>query len=238
MGKIFGNNDIVLFQGDSVTDCNRDRSDGGSLGYGYPAAVKEIYNTVFPSSITTFINKGVSGDRVRDLIARYEKDIFDVQPTFISIFIGINDVWRAFDSNDPCSLERFREEYTYLVKKIRAELPSAKLMLIEPFALHSLPDRKEWRTDLDPKRAFARQLAGEYANYFLPMQKIFDDKIKKGEFSPQELAGDGVHPSAAGQSQRYRHACSPPRYKYRSTAQAAHGQHNALVKQNRAYTSV
>lgn len=197
MGRFFSNSDIVLFQGDSITDCHRSREDIGNLGNGYPALVKAIYNTLVPSNTTTFVNKGISGDRVRDLIERYHEDFFEIQPTFISIMIGINDVWRAFDRNEPCPLERFQQEYVKLLEMIRKDFPAVKIMLIEPFVLHSLPDRKDWHPDLDPKRAFVKSLAKEYANYFLPLHSILTEKAKT-EFSDAVLAEDGVHPSSVG----------------------------------------
>lgn len=197
MNKFFNSSDIVLFQGDSVTDCNRDRNTPDSLGYGYPSLVSAVYNTLFPNSTTTFINRAVSGDRVRNLLARYREDIYNVQPTFISILIGINDVWRAFDQNDPCPPERFREEYAGLLTKIRADFPAVRIMLIDPFVLRSLPDRAGWHADLDPKQKIVKELAERCADYYLPLQAILNAKTG-ADFTAEELTADGVHPSRAG----------------------------------------
>ncbi len=199
MGRFFNNNDIVLFQGDSITDCSRLRDDPKNLGNGYPAFVKAIYNTLFPSSTTTFVNKGCSGDRVRNLLEKYQSEIYDIQPTFISIMIGINDVWRRYDNNDPCSLERFSEEYTKLLEKLRDDFPLLKIMIIEPFLTPAMPERVIMHEDLDPKREFIKTAAKQYADFYLPLQSIFNKKMV-ADFTAAELAADCVHPTSAGHS--------------------------------------
>ena len=197
MKKFFAEGQKVLFQGDSVTDCGRDYSDIRSLGNGYPNKIAEIYHSLFPLNDVTFINKGVSGNRSKDLLIRYEKDFKAVHPDFLSILIGINDCWRRYDSNDPTSCEQYENNYRTLLEKIKSDLPDAKIMLIEPFVLPSLPDRNVWHEDLDPKIDVVHKLAREYADYLLPMNGIINAySVKK--YACKELTADGVHPSQAG----------------------------------------
>ena len=169
MKHFFNDNDVVLFQGDSITDAGRSREDLTHLGSGYPKSVAAIYNTLFPDNAVTFVNRGVSGNRARNLLERYDADFLAVKPTFISVLIGINDTWRRYDSNDPTSTERFAGEYEQLLKQIKRDLPAARIMLLAPFVLHSLPDRVAWHEDLDPKIAVTYALAEKYADYFLPL---------------------------------------------------------------------
>ncbi|MHB8962568.1 MAG: SGNH/GDSL hydrolase family protein [Saccharofermentanales bacterium] len=197
MNQFFKNGQTVLFQGDSITDCGRDREDITSLGDGYPAKIAEIYKVLFPGVDVHFVNKGVSGARIPDLIVRYIEDIMDIAPDFISIFIGINDVWRRYDSNDPSTIDAFRDHYEYLLKMIKSHMPETKIMLIEPFVLNSLPDRASWREDLDPKIQVVREMASLYADYYLPLDGIMAANCT-GRYTAQELAEDGVHPSAKG----------------------------------------
>jgi lysophospholipase L1-like esterase len=199
MKKIFEKGEIVLFQGDSITDCGRDREDITSLGGGYPKVIKELYTTLFQDHGVTFINKGVSGNRVTDLLNRYDSDFKAIKPDFLSILIGINDTWRRYDNNDPTSTKDFADNYKILLEKIKKDLPGCKLMLIEPFVLYSLPDRRNWREDLDPKIHAVRELAKEYADYYLPMDGIFA-KAEVEQYTCTEIAGDGVHPSPIGHS--------------------------------------
>ena len=197
MKPFFKKGQVVLFQGDSVTDCGRDREDAGSLAEGYAGKVAAIYNTLFPDNEVVFINKGISGNRVPDLIERYGDDFLDIGPDFISILIGINDTWRRYDSNDPSTVEAFYDHYEYLLKMIKRNMPDTKIMLMEPFVMNSLPDRAAWREDLDPKIQAVRELARKYADYYLPLDGLFAS-LCAGTYTPAELSEDGVHPSGLG----------------------------------------
>ncbi|MEG0014249.1 MAG: SGNH/GDSL hydrolase family protein [Cellulosilyticaceae bacterium] len=199
MNPFFQKGQTVLFQGDSVTDCGRDREDPSSLALGYPKKVAQIYQNLFKDNEITFINKGISGNRTSDLLARYDEDFKDIQPDFVSILIGINDVWRKYDRNDPTSPETFKSNYTKLLSDIKEDMPLAKIMLIEPFVLHSLPERATWHEDLDPKIQIVRELAREFADYYLPMDGIFAN-LCTHNYTPHELALDGVHPTDLGHS--------------------------------------
>nr|WP_308741921.1 SGNH/GDSL hydrolase family protein [uncultured Anaerocolumna sp.] len=197
MKEFFNKGQVVLFQGDSVTDCGRDRADITSLSYGYPGIIAKTYNLYFPDNEVTFINKGISGNRVKDVLNRYEEDIKEIHPDFISILIGINDTWRKYDSNDPTTPEEFEATYRKLLNLIKTDLPDCKIMIIEPFVLNSLPDRALWREDLDPKIQVVRKLAKEYADYYVPLDGIFA-KVEVEQYSCGQLAADGVHPSHLG----------------------------------------
>lgn len=199
MNHFFKKGQTVLFQGDSITDCGRNREDVNSLALGYPQKVAQIYQTLFQDYEVTFINKGISGNKTCDLLDRYEEDFKAIQPDFISILIGINDVWRKYDSNDPTSQEAFKANYRKLLLDIKKDMPDTKIMLIEPFVLHSLPDRILWHEDLDPKIQIIRELASEFADYYLPMDGIFA-KLCSNTYQPQQLALDGVHPTDLGHS--------------------------------------
>lgn len=197
MKSRFQDGQVVLFQGDSITDCGRDRSDITSLGGGYADIIAKLYRTLFPEAGVTFINKGIGGNRVKDLLARYEEDFRSIQPDYLSILIGVNDTWRRYDNNDPTGSEEFESTYRELLTKLRRDLPDCKLVMIEPFLLNSLPDRAAWREDLDPKIHVVRKLAKEYADYYIPMDGIFA-KAEVEEYTCEQLAQDGVHPSAIG----------------------------------------
>lgn len=189
----------VLFQGDSVTDCGRIREDITDLGDGYPKRIAEIVNWLYPENEITFINKGISGNRVTDLLDRYEEDFKNIKPDFLSILIGINDTWRRYDSNDPTSTEQFEKNYRTLLSKVKTDLPDCKIMLIEPFVLYSVEGRKLWREDLDPKIHVVRALAKEFADFYLPMDGIFS-KAEVECCSCTQIAADGVHPTQIGHS--------------------------------------
>lgn len=197
MKSTFQDGQVVLFQGDSITDCKRDRDDIHSLGEGYASLVAKLYQTLFPEKQVTFMNKGISGNRVKDLLARYDEDFKELKPDYLSILIGVNDTWRRYDNNDPTSAEEFESTYRILLTKIKKDLPACKLIMIEPFLLNSLPDRASWREDLDPKIHVVRKLAKEFADYYIPMDGIYA-KYEVEQYSCTEITADGVHPSTIG----------------------------------------
>lgn len=202
MKRFFKDGATVLFQGDSVTDCGRNRDSDAvypaNMGDGYPKLFKDIYDTLFPQNNVNFVNRGVSGDRVRNLLERYDEDFKAVNPDFISIMIGINDTWRGYDSDDFCTPERFEQEYDLLLSKIKADFPNAEILMIEQFAITSHPER-HWNEDLTPKREITRRLAEKYADYFIPMHDILNNATDN-EYPMNELSGDGVHPAPTGHS--------------------------------------
>jgi acyl-CoA thioesterase-1 len=140
-------NNLVLFQGDSITDGGRERADPNHLGWGYPRVVANWLSALYPERRLRFVNRGISGNRVRDLLARWKSDCIDLQPDWVSILIGINDTWRRYDSNDPTAVEAFERDYRTLLQLTR-ERTKAQILLMEPFVLHTPPDRAAWREDL------------------------------------------------------------------------------------------
>jgi lysophospholipase L1-like esterase len=187
--------DVVLFQGDSITDCGRNREKGDDLGKGYALMAAGLFGARYPEKKVTFLNRGIGGNRVKDLVARWQQDCIDLHPTCVSIYIGINDTWRRFDRDDPTSAEDFESGYRQLLESTRRQL-NARLILIEPFVLPVPEDRKRWREDLDPKIHVVRELAREYGALLVPLDGLFAQACVKAE--PKFWAHDGVHPSPAG----------------------------------------
>jgi GDSL-like Lipase/Acylhydrolase. len=187
--------ELVLFQGDSVTDVGRNRDDGNDLGFGYPMFVASWFSAMYPDVNVRFINRGVSGNRVRDLKARWRQDCLDLKPDWVSILIGINDCWRRYDSNDPTSVEAFEADYRYILDQVKEEL-DAKIIILEPFVLPTPEDRVQWREDLDPKIQAVRKLAREYGALLIPLDGIMAQACTRRE--PAFWAADGVHPTPAG----------------------------------------
>ncbi|WP_342439719.1 SGNH/GDSL hydrolase family protein [Paenibacillus sp. FSL L8-0436] len=191
----FKENDIILFQGDSITDCGRNYEDASSLGVGYAMMAAARLGLQYPEKNLTFINRGISGNRITDLQQRWDKDCLDLRPTWVSIYIGINDTWRRFDSGQETTAAEFEAAYRDLIERTMSAL-DAKLVLIEPFVLPVPEDRKNWRQDLDPKIHVVRELAREYGAPLVPLDGLFAAASVKAE--PAFWAGDGVHPSSAG----------------------------------------
>ena len=185
----------ILFQGDSITDAGRDRSNPHHLGNGYPKFAAELLQEVYPRVDFEFLNFGISGNRTCDLVARWDTDCLDWQPDVISILIGINDTWRRYDQGLITTTEEYEANYRSLLRQIR-EKTNAKIVMLEPFLLPVNPAWECWREDLDPKIQAARRLAREFANVYVPLDGLLAAECVGR--NPENFSGDGVHPNDTG----------------------------------------
>ncbi len=192
---IINANDRILFTGDSITDCGRVRENADHLGFGYAALTAAHLQARLVAPNLKIFNRGISGNRVRDLLGRVEADCLALKPTVVSILIGINDTWRRFENGDAIDAAAFERDYRALLEKIAGEL-KARVVLLEPFLLHVPADRFAWREDLNPKIDVTRKLALEFGVELLPLDGLFAQAATQAP--PAFWAGDGVHPSAAG----------------------------------------
>lgn len=197
MQPLFNDGDIVLFQGDSITDAGRDYQNPAHLGSGYALMASAWFQALYPEKQVRFLNRGISGNRVIDLEERWQKDCLDLRPTWLSILIGINDTWRRYDSNDATPTASYEASYRSLLQRTVAAL-DVRLILCEPFVLPIPSDRERWRDDLDPKIAIVRKLAREYSAIYVPFDGLFAQAATRR--GPAFWAADGVHPSEAGQA--------------------------------------
>lgn len=186
----------VLFQGDSITDADRARWYPDDLGRGYALMAAGWFAARYPERGARFLNRGVAGDRVVDLLARWDDDCLALHPDLLSILVGINETWRAFDAGDPTPTDAFERDYRALLRRTREALPATRLLLMEPFSLPVAPDRAAWRADLDPKIQVVRRLSTEFDALLVPLDGLFAQATARREAS--FWAEDGVHPTPAG----------------------------------------
>jgi acyl-CoA thioesterase-1 len=186
---------VVLFQGDSITDCGRDRQNGSDMGRGYAMMASAWFSALNPEKGVTFLNRGIGGNTVADLKARWQVDCIDLKPTWVSVMVGINDTGRRYSRNEPTTAGQFEADYRGILERVRDEL-GARLILCEPFLMPSLPERAAWREDLDPKIEVVHRLAAQFGALLVPMDQIFGDACARRE--ARWWSADGVHPGAAG----------------------------------------
>ncbi len=189
------NNMVILFQGDSITDCARDYSNPYSLGEGYPKYAAEYIKEKYPDYNFTFINKGVSGDRSIDLVRRWQKDCIDLKPDFVSILIGINDTWRRYDSNDETSAGEYERNFRSILRETKSKL-GVPVMILSPFLIEITPEQNMWREDLNPKIEISKKLAEEFGCIYVALDEI----MAKAALTVDKklLSEDGVHPAEEG----------------------------------------
>lgn len=197
-------NSTLLFIGDSITDCGRSPSGEASpwepqhgLGHGYVSMVYAWLGAARPDISIRVVNKGTSGHTVRDLAGRWDKDVVAERPDTLCVMIGINDVWRQFDTPKQRNLGVGPEEYREtLTKLIGAAAPHVKAIhLATPFFIE--PNRKDpMRARMDEYGQIVRDLAAAHEASFVDIQGSFDHAL--AYIHPTSLAGDRIHPGPVG----------------------------------------
>jgi len=189
---------ILLFIGDSITDCGRERPVGGrnGLGSGYVDQTQALLEAGYPDRTISVLNTGISGNRITDLAKRWQTDVLDLSPDWLAIMIGINDVWRQFDAlQDPVQVspEEFENVYRDLLQRTR---PACKgLVLMTPFFLETnLND--PMRSRMNEYSQIVASIANETDAIFVDVQAAFDRYLRHRP--TQSLCGDRVHPNRTG----------------------------------------
>ncbi|MHB9139828.1 MAG: SGNH/GDSL hydrolase family protein [Victivallaceae bacterium] len=192
-------NQVILFQGDSITDCGRGRDKieaNNGLGTGYPYLVAAKLLCDRAEEKLNFYNLGISGNRIVDLYARWKSDALNLNPDVVSILIGVNDTWHEFGNKNGVEVPRYEQFYRMLLEWTVKARPNVKLVLCEPFVFVCGAVTAEWLPEINQRREVVRKLAKEFSAIFIPYQELFDNALKQ---APAEYwLRDGVHPTLAG----------------------------------------
>ncbi|MFC8225346.1 SGNH/GDSL hydrolase family protein [Streptomyces sp. NPDC057287] len=186
----------VLFQGDSITDVGRLVEPDSPLGNGYARLAADRVRSARPAAGITFVNRGVGGDGVSDLRARWREDAMDIKPDVVSIMIGVNDTWRRYDSGAVTSVGAYENDYRAILTQVRDRL-DAQLILIEPFLVPVRDEQWAWREDLDPRIHTVRRLSEEFDATLLAADGLLNQAARAAG-GAEYIAGDGVHPTPLG----------------------------------------
>ena len=191
----------VLFQGDSITDCGRDRTVAESnraaaLGTGYPLLIAAQLLAARPEAGLGVLNRGVSGNTVPDLDARWQADALDLKPDVLSVLIGVNDLWHKLSGHYTGTVAEYEAGYAALLGRARRALPAVRLVVLEPFVLRTGAVNDAWFPEFDLRRAAAARVASGAGATFVPLQAMFDRLAARA--SAAYWAADGVHPTVAG----------------------------------------
>lgn len=196
---------LILFQGDSITDCGRKREETFSLGAGYAGMVAGELGAKYPYQYS-FLNRGIGGNRIVDLHARVRRDMINLKPDYMSLLIGVNDAWHEYTQQNGVDAQKFERLYDMLIEELKRDLPQTTLMILEPFVL---PGCKTENTDEHPHRwdffwdevalraQASQRIAQKYDIPFVPLQETFTAANADAPENGYWLL-DGVHPSPAG----------------------------------------
>ena len=196
----FESGDTLLFIGDSITDCGRGRpvGEGDGLGGGYVGLAASLMATHYPERHVRILNTGISGNRIIDLHERWDTDVLALAPDWLSIKIGINDVWRQFDSPElerQVTLDEYERIARKLIKRTEEALSLKGLILMSPYVIEPDPD-DPMRCRMDEYGAVVERLAGEYGATFVNVQKAFEEHL--AHHPSESLCDDKIHPNLTG----------------------------------------
>lgn len=185
---------VLLFQGDSITDTNRNDSPDG-LGFGYPKIVADRLKAA--GSSVRVINRGVGGNKTADLVARFERDFRDVKPDYVSLLIGVNDVWHGY--NGECgtytSDDAFEANLRTIVSRVKEEM-KVPLVMMEPYILDTRMGHVLMKAELFRKVHIYRAVAMQYADEYISLEGRFAERYL--DRPPEHWSFDGIHPTEAG----------------------------------------
>jgi lysophospholipase L1-like esterase len=198
---MFQSNDIVLFQGDSITDANRRKgrkgpNDPAGLGHGYVFHVAAELLERHAGLGLSIYDRGIGGDKVYQLADRWKQDCLKLKPDALSILIGVNDYWQVHFHGIGGTVSEYANDYDTLLERTRTELPDIKLILGEPFLLEVGDITEAHVEGIGAYRDVAKKIAEKHRAVWVPYQQVFNDALQQ---APAEYwAPDGVHPTVAG----------------------------------------
>jgi lysophospholipase L1-like esterase len=191
----FYKNDVLLFQGDSVTEGGRNLNEPYDLGSGYVSLIRDKLLERYPEHNLTILNRGISAHRAAELAERWDADCVSLKPSAVTILVGINDTWHRYSYRfEHVTAEMFYNQYKEIL--VKTKNITGRVVLMEPFLLPANDEMLNWREDLDSKTHVIRKLALEFSALYVPLDGLFAAAYIKrgiGYYAP-----DGVHPSHDG----------------------------------------
>lgn len=194
----------ILFQGDSITDSYRNYNADDFVGCGYPGLIKGYLGKQYGSEYNV-INRGISGNKIIDLLSRMKWDIVQRNPDYLSILIGVNDAINDADWCNEASASAFEKAYSIIIEAVRESLPKTKICILEPFILRGsgTENTEEWpdkwekiHTYVLRNAAASKRIAEKYGLPFIPLQSLFEEYAER--LGTETVSIEGIHPSHTG----------------------------------------
>ncbi len=194
-------NDIILFQGDSITDGGRGKEgcDPNHIhGHGYQYILAADLSAQNIGTDVTFYNRAICGDRIADLYGRWTEDCLNLKPTILSMLVGINDIHFVYENNSGSSPDRFEKIYRLALDEVKEQNPDITLVLMEPFfGVNRNPEiTKKYSSQLKFYQEKVQKLAEEFGGTFVPLQDMLMENAKKTDIF--NILWDGIHPTTMG----------------------------------------
>ena len=198
---LFGKNDKIVFIGDSISDFDRKRPVGEGLNNGwgssYVADVGALLISTYPQLNLQVVSMGIGGNQAQDLETRWQSDVMDLSPDWVSVLVGINDVWHRFNYTRIPGRQVTSEDYrACLTRLIERTLPAVKgMILMTPYFME--PNRQDpMREAMDEMGGIVRDLAAKYSLPCVDLQAAWDELFT--HMHPCNIAWDRIHPNQTG----------------------------------------
>ncbi len=197
----FNENERVLFQGDSITDGNRDKTltdPNHFIGHSFPYLISARLSYKYMDKTPEFFSRGVSSDDVFLMSDRWQKDCLDIAPTMVNILIGVNDATRFVEGGHP-TCDEYESTMNALIETTKAAFPGVRFVLCEPFFfdIDSSQRSKAIAKDIVFRQEIVKRCAEKHNAIFVPLQKTLEFYAEKFN-SKQKILLDGIHPSLFG----------------------------------------
>ena len=199
----------ILFFGDSITDSNRERSapEAGRMAETY-SITPRAYGSgfVFLTAAQLFyekpnyyqiLNRGIGGDRLPQLYARIQLDVWNENPDVLSILVGTNDVKRNKNPHYT-DIERWGRVYRMMIRDTQEKCPNTKIIICEPFDLRA---KLKLQSDesYNNVRVYAREakkIAEEFNLPFVALQEKMEKAVDI--YGIENCCHDTLHPNLVG----------------------------------------
>ncbi len=192
---IFDTGQKIVFIGDSITAAERQGA-SAPYGSGYVSMIRNFLLARYPELHLNVINKGVGGDTVRNLDQRWEQDVVTEHPKWLSVCIGINDVWRHFAGNtqEAVPVAEYEATLRRLLKRAQ-DATGAKLILAEPYMIEK-DQANLMRRLMVVYGQIVDSIASDFNAKLVRTLAAFDTALTTTQ--PTDWADDHIHPNLPG----------------------------------------
>jgi acyl-CoA thioesterase I len=179
--------DTIVAIGDSITAAG-----------GYLRDIDAVLAQQYPKlKIAKVVNKGIGGQKAEDLAVRFDRDVVKLKPTFVTLSIGVNDVWHRLDKPlEAKAVAFYKENVAKMVDQ--AQKAGIRVILLAPTVIGEDPNTEANKRLVSFVKA-EKQIAAEKKCHIVDLHAMFLKALKKKPANKKTwLTSDGVHMNPPG----------------------------------------
>ena len=183
----------ILFFGDSITEL-------GVKEKGYIDLLNNKLKDTQQTEKYQFIGSGIGGNKVYDLFFRMERDVVNMQPDIVVIWIGVNDVWHKSMFGTGTDRDKFERMYADIIQRLQQK--GIKVYCCTPACIGEKTDHSNAQDgDLNEFSKIIRKTGSANGAGLIDFRKSFLEYNLKHNTENKDkgiLTYDGVHLNDAG----------------------------------------